>query len=522
MAEFARFVRAVGGTWIAHNGGRFDHLLLMNYLDRASRIYMTGSGILKALWLKSDKAPQLELRDSFPWWLASLEKVGKGVGLDKFVGTEMPLRDFSDFAPIDRSHLEKFEPSAVVEYCRVDVDILRAGIIEARKAQKRLARGRAWTSGGTAVGVLRKLEHSAWVLLKSKYTLDPDDVETLHAMGLVHGGRVEVFRYGKLQNVYRYDISSSYPKSYFEGALPVGHAGCNIATNPRLSGPPWSNVLASWKRSDNSVPAPLLCAGGQGTGEMRRWLTREQYQWLSTLPEIENLTPEKYVYPQAYMEIGRDFATALYVEKEHGPASWCGKVWLNSLHGRASMHAEQSYFEPDPKGPGYVETIEMVSDPFQQPLMASWILGRAELRLSKMLLALRDAGFEVYYCDTDCISTNATPDQFDTIARTIGQQIGEGIGCWKKENFSKVAYYIAPKVYLEGKTRKAKGVKSSDLDYAALWRGKKPQLLRREGLTGARSTLLKGHKVDKCRSKRTVQIVARGKRLTKGGRCVYV
>lgn len=85
-------VRKIGGTWIAHNGGRFDHLLLMNHLPRADRLYMTGSGILKATWLKSVDGPKLELRDSYPWWLASLEKVAKGVGMDKMLGVDAPLK----------------------------------------------------------------------------------------------------------------------------------------------------------------------------------------------------------------------------------------------------------------------------------------------------------------------------------------------------------------------------------------------------------------------------------------------
>lgn len=443
-----------------------------------------------------------------------------------------PKIEINKFAPLDREHMEIFEPSAVVEYCRSDVEILRAGIRCARAAQKRLCRGRSWTSGGSAVGALRKHEYSLWCLLK-KYRLEVETVEWLLGLKIIWGGRNEVGRYGKIENVHRYDIGSSYPRSYGEGDLPIGFGRIfntkNLTENP-------SNLYCSWRRDRRDVPAPLLGVAGKGSGEICRWVTREQYDWLRTLDEIKNLKIHKALYPALYVEYGTEFSRALYTEKENGRAHWCVKPWLNSNHGKASSHAIQEFFIPnpawpaDPDAPAYISQQDPMppddpdekwwAEPYMQPITASWILGRAELRLSKALIALRDAGFGAYYWDTDCVRTNADPKQFDKILRKIGQKIGDEMGEWKYEGFEKECIYAAPKLYCEGKHRRAKGVKAKSVNFPELLLG--PQVLPREGITGAKSSLIKGKKAEKIKTRRTIKVVSRGKIINpKTGVCIY-
>ena len=103
--------------------------------------------------------------------------------------------------------------------------------------------------------------------------------------------------------------------------------------------------------------------------------------------------------------------------------------------------------------------------------------------------------------------------------KKIGQRISTEMGGWKYEGFEKVCYYLAPKLYSEGKIRKAKGVQAKKVNFPKLLQG--PLIIPRQGLTGARSSVLKGRKVDRLKSSRKIQKVFRGKRIMKNGVCVY-
>ena len=98
------------------------------------------------------------------------------------------------------------------------------------------------------------------------------------------------------------------------------------------------------------------------------------------------------------------------------------KLFLNSLYGKMGMNSEREklWFFPtdkefdnhilipiaDPQFGAYKE-ITHSEPPYVIPHIAAWVTARSRARLWTLMADMLEAGFRVYYCDTDSIITDS-------------------------------------------------------------------------------------------------------------------
>jgi hypothetical protein len=163
------------------------------------------------------------------------------------------------------------------------------------------------------------------------------------------------------------------------------------------------------------------------------------------------------VGPVTEISLGQIFVRVLYGEKENG--SYYAKVWINSAHGKWSEHPEKdcyTLFRPsrylereglEPEGPywHWSEIKDMegkgLCPPHCQPIAAMQTLSRARVHLWRIDWALQQAGWEVYYNDTDSVMTNCPPERMPVA-------LGKELGMLAYEHGPCKGYFLGPKAYL--------------------------------------------------------------------------
>jgi hypothetical protein len=435
LERVAAHMQKARGTYFAHYGGGYDVPLLLNHW-RPKRLVLSGSNILIA-----EDAHDLKLRDTFPWWLSSLAKVGQAVGVHKL--------------DVDRAQMERLSLDEQVKYCEQDVDVLLAGVgaasdfLTARGAQQ------AFTAGQSAASLVRALEPGSWKALQ-RNRCDVDDVMTMLNSGAVRGGRVECGARGVVEGVHVYDIKSSYPARYAHRDVGVG---LRVATPDDTVGV-WR---CRWRWTDRRRVPPALDARTMcGVGDCEAWLIDDEIAAFESCGvAVERLEgwAAKEVIP-----IGQSFAAEMFACKEGaGPERFCAKVFLNSWHGKATMSPLQeqftawypkSYWGPGgppqlvPEGPNATWNRYLTLDadregllkPYQQPITGTLILGRARVAIWEIDDALHKAGWPVLYNDTDSVMTTCPPE---LMPWKLGNQLGE----LAHEGGPYVGYFLGPKAY---------------------------------------------------------------------------
>lgn len=436
------------GIYVAHYGGGYDTLLMLNVWPMAE-LHLTGSSVLCA-----KDAPDLEFRDSFPWWLNGLGKVGKAVGLEKL--------------DVDRSRLHTLTTQELESYCYRDCDIGLRGVEAANAFLDEHGAKRAWTAGSSACNLLRALEPGSWGILKTHRVLAEDAREFLTNANV--GARVEAWVRGEVSPVYCYDIKSSYPARYAKTPLGVGMRRAEPGDDVGV----W---LCRWRWPyRDRIPPALDRGSGAGVGECQSWLIDEEIEAFENLGVVvEKL--EGWC-PVEVCDIGQIFVDEMYRGKEAADVSafFC-KVWLNSLHGRFMMRPLREKFTrwrpkewwgpipPTPvglvDGPGWTGDrgeplwwrywqLDVQDDgklrPTQQPIAGALILGRARIALWRIVDAVLRSGFRIFYSDTDSVHTDCPPERMRSI---IGENAyGKALGQLNYEGGPYQGIYLGPKAYL--------------------------------------------------------------------------
>jgi hypothetical protein len=411
------------GTWIAHYGGGFDHLLVLPFLGPIKKAILTGSRLLSVeLW------SGITLLDSFPGWLCSLKAIGDFVG--------MPKLDYN------RTRLSELSLNELEAYNMRDNEILKAGWELADSVSQSLGMARKKTAGSAANEALKKLEPDTWASFQRNAI---HHQEMFSATGIARGGRTEIFACGKVEGVYCYDIKSSYPFRYFH---PEGlGAGIQPCENPiREWHNPHAILLVSWDRHVDGADsiAPVLSMTGKGVGRnLTAWVCHDE-RLLMSEDRYTTINGAKAGFkPMVVLkDAGKTFARELFAFKERGIPFV--KVWLNSLHGKfnesfikdswegrypyeAFMKRPREYANGlwrfnslDVDDSGYCK-------PNIQPINAALIFGRARAHITRMLRDLQNAGFRIYYSDTDSIFTSANPDEVRATIRAgeYGTELGQ-------------------------------------------------------------------------------------------------
>lgn len=432
LERIADLMEELGGTWVAHAGGIFDVPLLMN-VDRPklSKLIVTGSSILCA-----EGPKRLKLRDTYPATLASLSKLGDWVGLAKL--------------DVDRGHLEDITQQETLDYCVRDCEVLLKATEAFLAYQESQGARKAWTAGAAAVSLLRALEPGTWALLR-RHALDEHCA--IGAAAAVQGGRVEAWAKGKIPRVWSYDFKSSYPARYAEQKLGVG-------CRPAVPGDTCAIWLARWQWPDRRMIPPVLDAWCKaGAGWCEGWIVPEERAALIECGVAVTLIEGWAAITEA--EVGQNFVRELYAQKAQG-VPWA-KVYVNSLHGKFSEtilkdqwtreHPSEYWAEIPPTKHGrWWHSVTKAIDkdgraaPHVQPIAAAQILGRARVALWRVAHKLQNAGWEVYYCDTDSMHSNCPPDQMAAAGIALGGQLGD----LELESGPEACegIYLGPKAYL--------------------------------------------------------------------------
>jgi hypothetical protein len=391
-----------------HYAGRYDFF----FLPPLTNLCLSGSGILRA------NHGAAQLYDSWFLLQMSLAKIGKAVGMKKFEGKSDNINALSD--------------AEVEEHCLNDTKIL----------VKALHMHRAWcaqfehpaprwpaTSGSTAMYVMEALE--GLVVEHLRRELVDLDVWLDH-WSAATGGRVEVLRLGEVAGpVYSYDINSSYPQSWCDGPLPVGPWRAVTVESRRAPGV----YLCDVKQARSTLPVVAPLHRWQYDGEA--WCTSEELAELRAQGGVAKVR-RGYVSEET-APFGQKFVAAMYEAKLRGDP-WA-KVCINSAHGKLGQGVLQATHFRTLDGRWVVDRELVLPNWYQRPLISAFVLSRARLRLFRAMHALREDGWRVFYCDTDCVHTDCPPERFPLPVSDTA------LGAWKLEATATRSVYVAPKVY---------------------------------------------------------------------------
>lgn len=441
IQQMEAFSRKAGGTWVAHAGGRFDLLLMHNYRTRPfDELILSGTTVLTA-----KEGKRLIYRDSYPWWLASLKKVGEAVGLEKL--------------DVDRSRIEELTEKESVDYCRRDTQIELLGVLASRKFLQDSGARAKWTAGGCALSMLQALEAPSWDLLE-RYAIPFDKV--IAPLSTIRGGRTEGWFRGEAHTVYTYDFKSSYPARYFDEPVGIGIRQAYPSDEIGVWRCRWT-----WPWRDR-IPPALDEWTQAGAGNCEAWLHTVEIEAF----ERAGVAVKRFegYAPLLSAPIGQVFARTMFKQKEaeKGAVKFCSKVWLNSLHGKYGEHPIKEMFgstKPTRYEEGslkyydesgyyrwserHYDLVTGLCSPWTQPIAGGQITARARVALWDVIHALQTAGWDVYYCDTDSIHTNCPPHKMPvSLGSSLGQLALEGVGEKGKGGPPYRGLYVAPKAYL--------------------------------------------------------------------------
>lgn len=455
----------IGGVWVAHYGGGYDHLLMLKYLGSIKTVILTGT---KPVIIEMMNG--IKLVDSYPSFAVPLAKMGEYVGRPKLV--------------YDRARLESLTPQELKEYNLNDVLILRDCWYLADSVSADLGMVRKLTAGSAAKEALKVLEPETYRSLKSARV----NIDTFAGIdgSIAVGGLTEVFQRGYFENINVFDIKSSYPSAWLMGDMPIG---LRQVEKHRWQDA-WCDELASvrvrvTRRATNRVST--IRRGDKGAGTFEAWTVADERRLMENDEHILDIKIIDAYEPESSITMGHTFVDELFRLKEQGVPF--AKVWVNSLHGKAgenplkrslTSHLPQNIHHsrmPRKLPIGLWDYFTLASfgrivdtcAPHVQPLVAAQIYGRARAKLISMLRDVQAAGYIVYYCDTDSIFTNATPAQ---MAQVLGNRYGKGLGCLDFEGGPFDGWILGKKLYyLQDKNNKvktaAKGVNIKNMSKAS-------------------------------------------------------
>lgn len=481
---------------VAHNGGRFDLLFL---LDACAGIPMTG--VLAGASLISLQARgHAECRDSFRLFPMSLDKwTGEKLALD-------PVLFPGSYESISRN-MTAAQWQQLEDYCVQDCRALLHAFGE-------------WCEYGQDIGaqiyVTKKNgDRKQW----PRKTLGAVGAATCQAMGCFvdppldwgryeserdayYGGRVEVYRTHAPAGL-RYDVNSMYPWALLHD---VPHGAPTMRSGRAATADYAAQKPGAYFATVTNAPERMpLVPSRVGAGIV--WATGHIAGWYP-LPELEQAralgakvrVEWSLVYPLE-SPLYRPYIEHFYAHRqdalERGDkprADWL-KLLMNSLTGKLAQgtEAETLIAHPDydpigcaPLGTSHAFVRTSVRVPTTaRPIHAAYLTGRSRALL---LASLEAADARAIYCDTDAnYQTDGTPP---------GRVHESELGAWKLEGDIIDWRALAPKVYRfdtrDGKGKvKAKGISGIDrAGFDALARGETVYASR--GVEGAK-TALKRH-----------------------------
>lgn len=442
--------------WRAHNGGRFDALLMLSLAQDAGASIgatLAGSSILRATIRLGSK--RITLTDTYALAPVRLEALAEAAG--------GPLKGGLSFGYDEIPEgLDPHSPMGkeLATYLTRDVEALafadaawRETLRDVLKVEPKLTiGGAAWNSARASI------EELVSDRLDVPLTIGQYEAQRSGYFG----GRVEVFQ-PEAPAGWRFDRNSSYPAALTRVRVPMGHRSVRVSWN----GEP-GTVSATVDVPECEFPPLPLRMGGRvvyPTGRIRG-------TW--TALELENATRlGARIHSVQRSIVARETTDAL--------KGWCEHVWgervarpawakllklvANSLTGKLAQHPERESLRygdamdapagcafltrPDEHGGAWWRVPTVRVSPCARPEWSAYLTAEARVELLEQLRAAPGA----LYCDTDSV--------YCVGAHT--RNLGAGLGEWKTEGAMTEWRALAPKVYAYTDERGRRVVKGKGL-----------------------------------------------------------
>lgn len=490
----------------AHYGGIFDWIHLMPLQSVTLVDGKIQSGMIGGTWCHDDARLMPD----------GLAKIGRWLGLQKFENrsdriSELTEKEIEEHGERD-ARITLGAMGAHLEWIQ---SIPLPSSVEPRWPK---------TAGANAVFLLEALEPASVSHLRS-YSLDPDtwaDHYDCH-----QGPRTEAFYLGRAPGrVYVYDIRSSYARSFLEAPMPVGPW---LKTRREVRGVGLGVYYCRVRQNRRRLPVTMIGHALRYEGD--GWLTTEEIAAVREAGGRVEVVGGWYSGPVA--PFGDKVAAMVYPMKQAG-VPW-GKSILTALAGKTIQELVRETFFHTPSG--YVRDRELLLPHwYHRPLIGCHVYARARLRLWKAQQALLDAGWRLYYSDTDSVHTDCPPDR-------LPFKLGDDCGDWRLETGPCEALYAGPKFYALRRPKAAgekanrtwresgkslfkvvctgfdpEAVSWGDVDQVV--KGRVIEVARRGGITGFRQ-VNGGQKPRVKEASRSLRLLAGGKTIGPGGWLAY-
>jgi len=457
---FWRHIRKHEGyIYYAHNAGRFDNLFFIQWLldkttdekipchiiPSGSRVIILRVAVRKIEYIDKRTGKQVtqykyvDFYDSYAILPTSLAKLLDAYGLAGDKGKV----DYSLFW--NDEYWETIGKPYLEQDCRS-----LAAVIKAHNDKVLSLGGKIKpTLASTAMGLYRATYMPCEIYRNEEYN-------DLFRHGYI-GGRVEVFR-KYMKHGYCYDINSLYPYAMASYQYPVGpverrdsfqrgDVGFILAT---VTVKPETYIPVLPYRKHTKKGNKIIFPVGRFSG----MFTIQEFEFALDMGQLDDYTIH-YVYVFETTDLFSDYVETLYDVRLHAESKFhrlLYKLWLNSLYGKfAQRESRQSLvinphiddIESGEINP-YVKELNIWSKETERDAsyiivsIGAMITGYTRLTLAEHLIRVHNAGYEIYYCDTDSIYTNAPPDVF---------AISDKLGDWKQEYEIVHGDFLYPKTY---------------------------------------------------------------------------
>lgn len=414
------------GAWFgAHAGGLADILFLFHkFVARGWKCSGITSGSSLIIFVVERGKHRYTFVDTY-WILRDrLAKIAKSVGLEK------------GSADFDGSLAD------LIPYNEMDCEILLTALERFESEIWDLGGELSMTIASTAMNLFRR------VYLSEDWNVTRVVSQSLRSG--YHGGRVEVYEYGRKENGNMYDINSSFSYSMIQ-PMP----GSFMRTGRTIR--PCSWVNATVRSSGNIPPLPFKAdALYFPVGEWRGWFYVDELDQ----PGVEILQVHKVYEFQASHDLA-GYVNDIYGRRKATDDPFRKLVYkylLNSLYGKFGEREEKEKLIVNPS-PEWFDTRKAAAkaarergDEWTQAemLIPGVFVDREELPVAHEHVALCAAitavarvtirkfmaqASSVHYCDTDGFST------FDEFP------VSDALGALKLVKNYGVAEFFAPKIY---------------------------------------------------------------------------
>lgn len=438
--------------FIAHGGGVFDYVSMVSELDHLPEgitvEIITALSDIIMITFKGLKNRVLFVDSGKVLVGASLDKLSKLFDIkDKKIKIEhYDMAKFKTEKPHEYYAYLSNDVKGLYQICRKFMDVLDIKFFPVTIASLSL-----YLFKHEYIG-----EYELW---------KPGKVDDSFLSASYAGGRVEVFKGGKHDVVYAYDINSMYPFAMYNLPIPLG---LPLVTRRYNEGKPGFYEI-EFDQDDKSIP-PLLWSKTSnglefsyyGRGVFSNYEVEKFFEIGGKVKIFHGLTWSNSAC------IFNDFVADFYQKKNSSSnhLKFIYKLILNSLYGKFGQREETEKLLRIPEGVKYSELLEKFKD--ITPYYDNWVIvkqsrkvshrlvyisslitSRARCILYDYLLIYKDS---LIYCDTDSLHlSRQIPSEF----------LGQGLGELRLERSGEGIYLGRKQYHLDG-VSKFKGVATAD------------------------------------------------------------